>query len=661
MIPWKNIKVGRKLFIAFGAGVVTNVVVAACMFWALGTLKQTAFWTEHTYRVLGELDKIIAGMVNQETGLRGYLVGGTESFLEPYRGGTSQTDRAVDQVASLTADNPTQQSRIADARRLIADWRERHAEPTIKLMHEAATVEAARQREASGAGKAGMDAIRAVIKAMRDAESSLLDVRANAAEQAQTFALTVLLVGGAIGAAIAIFMARAFARSVVDPMVAITSVMDRITRGETEATIDMAARGDEVGSRATAARTFAETARTAAAEAAVKSAREASERERMQREAAEKAREAKEDQLAINEIGRGLKALAEGDLTHRILPEFAAKTRSLKEDFNAAIAQLSQTIMVVTDNTRTIRSGTEEIATAAADLSSRTERHAAALEETAAALGTVTSTVKKSAEGARHASEVVASADRDAKTGSEVVRQAIQAMDGISASSQQIGQIIGVIDEIAFQTNLLALNAGVEAARAGEAGRGFAVVASEVRALAQRSAEAAKEIKELISNSAAHVETGVRLVASSGSVLERISSQVSEINSAVAEIAAGTQEQAMSLEQINSAITQMDQVTQQNATMVEESSAASRSLSQETSELVNLVGQFRVGESSGGASRRELRQSAPQALEKASPFALPKKSAPQANAKPVVRSAAPRLKSAGGAAISANEVGWDEF
>ena len=359
----------------------------------------------------------------------------------------------------------------------------------------------------------------------------------------------------------------------------------------------------------------------------------------MRHEAEEKARLAAEDQLAIDEIGRGLRALAQGDLTHRILPEFAAKTRSLKEDFNAAIETLSRTITVVTNNTRTIRSGTEEIATAAADLSSRTEHQAATLEETAAALSSVTATVKKSADGARHAREVVANADRDAREGSDVVRQAIQAMDGISSSSQQIGQIIGVIDEIAFQTNLLALNAGVEAARAGDAGRGFAVVASEVRALAQRSAEAAREIKGLISNSAAHVDSGVKLVADTGSVLDRIMTQVSEINNVVAEIAAGTQEQATSLEQINAAIAQMDQVTQQNATMVEESSAASQSLSQETGELANLVGQFQVGQ--GASLRRDLQQAAPHAFKKA--------------AAPPAKRAAPRLKAVGG------EPEWNEF
>ncbi len=204
--------------------------------------------------------------------------------------------------------------------------------------------------------------------------------------------------------------------------------------------------------------------------------------------------------------------------------------------------------------------------------------------------------MRKTADGAMHARELVSTAKSDAEKGGGVVRQAINAMSAIEKSSQQIGQIIGVIDEIAFQTNLLALNAGVEAARAGDAGRGFAVVASEVRALAQRSAEAAKEIKGLISASSTQVEQGVDLVAETGKALERIFAQVAEMDSIVADIATSAREQATGLQEVNTAVNQMDQVTQQNAAMVEESTAASHTLSLETEELTKLVGRFQVGD-----------------------------------------------------------------
>jgi methyl-accepting chemotaxis protein len=209
----------------------------------------------------------------------------------------------------------------------------------------------------------------------------------------------------------------------------------------------------------------------------------------------------------------------------------------------------------------------------------------------------------------------VAVADGDAKKSAIVVREAVEAMDAIAKSASQISQIIGVIDEIAFQTNLLALNAGVEAARAGDAGRGFAVVASEVRALAQRSADAAKQIKGLISASTTQVDHGVKLVAETGKSLERIMAQVTDVNNVITEIASGAREQATGLDEINAAINQMDQVTQQNAAMVGETTAASRALSEETAELSNLIGQFQVGSASDDDSLRlQLRKAAPHAF-----------------------------------------------
>jgi methyl-accepting chemotaxis protein len=322
--------------------------------------------------------------------------------------------------------------------------------------------------------------------------------------------------------------------------------------------------------------------------------REAAEQERALREA-EKAEEARQAQAIIESLAGGLKRLANGDLTCKIEAAYAPTFEQLRADFNAAVDKLSETLAAVVSGSAAITSGTLEIATASNDLSRRTEQQASSLEETAAALDEITATVRKSADGATHARKVVAVTKDDAEKSGEVVRKAVHAMGSIEKSSQQISQIIGVIDEIAFQTNLLALNAGVEAARAGDAGRGFAVVASEVRALAQRSAEAAKEIKTLISTSTAQVGEGVTLVAETGKALERIVSQVLEINRVVADIAAGAQEQATGLQQVNNAVNEMDKVTQQNAAMAEEATAASRSLAQESEQLDTLVGQFQLG------------------------------------------------------------------
>jgi methyl-accepting chemotaxis protein len=235
-------------------------------------------------------------------------------------------------------------------------------------------------------------------------------------------------------------------------------------------------------------------------------------------------------------------------------------------------------------------------------------------------------------------------------------------MAAIAKSSQQITQIIGVIDEIAFQTNLLALNAGVEAARAGDAGRGFAVVASEVRALAQRSADAAKEIKGLISTSTTQVDHGVKLVAETGKSLERIMAQVTEINDVVGAIAAGAKEQATALQEVNSAINQMDQATQQNAAMSEQATAAAQSLSQETDRLAQLVGEFRIAHASDRVIRRELEKAAPHAFAQRG-RALPAPSAAEARPKRAMAKAAkPSLVGRlAAAAVKTNEDDWQEF
>jgi methyl-accepting chemotaxis protein len=305
---------------------------------------------------------------------------------------------------------------------------------------------------------------------------------------------------------------------------------------------------------------------------------------------------ANHDQMVIVEaLAAALEALSKGDLTARVNTPVSGDYGKIRDDFNAAMTTLQDAMSVIARNTEGMTVGIDEITRSADDLSRRTEQQAASLEQTAAALDQITATVRHTSEGAIRARTVVGTAKGDAEQGGEVVRRAVTAMGEIESSAREISQIIGVIDEIAFQTNLLALNAGVEAARAGEAGRGFAVVASEVRALAQRSAEAAKEIKALIQTSTTHVGSGVNLVAETGAALERIVGQVVEINGVVNEIAASAQEQATGLHQVNAAVNQMDQVTQQNAAMVEETTAAAHALSKEASELSRLMRQFRLG------------------------------------------------------------------
>ena len=316
----------------------------------------------------------------------------------------------------------------------------------------------------------------------------------------------------------------------------------------------------------------------------------------LERATAEAARKkADQDNTVVAVLAEGLGRLAQGDLTARIDAAMDPRYQRVKDDFNAAMASLRDTVQGIVQRSLGMQAGCDEISSAADDLSRRTEQQAASLEETAAALDEITATVVRSAEGANRASQAASSARIDADRSGQVVEQAVAAMGEIEKSSSQISQIIGVIDEIAFQTNLLALNAGVEAARAGEAGRGFAVVAQEVRALAQRSADAAKEIKTLIANSTAQVDRGVKLVGETGDSLHGIVSKVGEIDALISEIARSSQEQATGLNQVNAAVNQMDQVTQQNAAMVEETTAAAANLKTEAHDLTDMMARFEVG------------------------------------------------------------------
>jgi methyl-accepting chemotaxis protein len=307
-----------------------------------------------------------------------------------------------------------------------------------------------------------------------------------------------------------------------------------------------------------------------------------------------KAAAAVEQDFVVEKLARGLRGYAAGAMMFRLNEPFAPKYEPLRQDFNMAMTRAEESLRGIVKAIEAIRSGSRDISQAADNIAGRTERQALVLRETSAALDEITSAVHKTAEGAAHAQDVVKTAKSNADKGGAIARQAIGAMGGIEKSSQQIGEIIGVIDEIAFQTNLLALNAGVEAARAGEAGRGFAVVASEVRALAQRSAEAAKEIKALITASRNQVDQGVDLVLETGKALEAIFAQVAEIDTVVSTIAASAREEATSLNEVTAAIVQMDQAT--HAAMVEESTAASHTLAEETEELTDLVSRFQLSE-----------------------------------------------------------------
>ncbi len=322
--------------------------------------------------------------------------------------------------------------------------------------------------------------------------------------------------------------------------------------------------------------------------------------------------------MALEDIIAGvttaLNRLKDGDLTHAIVidADVDTKANAISHAYNDATSELSGLLGKVASAANNVLTGASEIRSASSDLAQRTEQQAASLEESAAAMQEVTAMVQETAKNASEVGKQMSEAHAAATTGGEVVQRAVGAMGAIQKSSSQINSIIDVIDGIAFQTNLLALNAGVEAARAGDAGKGFAVVANEVRALAQRSADAAKDIKELITASTAGVSDGVALVDETGSVLLQISDRVAAINARITEISASTQSQALRLQQVNLAVGDMDKMTQQNAAMVEESNAAARSLAEEATDLSQVVQRFSTGQTARPAPSpaRTVRQAA---------------------------------------------------
>lgn len=348
----------------------------------------------------------------------------------------------------------------------------------------------------------------------------------------------------------------------------------------------------------------------------------------------------------VEALANCLTNLADGDLSQRIEKPFIASLERLRTDFNEASEKLKRAMSTVADNAQAISSGSNQVQAAADDLAKRTEQQAASIEQTAAALEEITTTVKDLSHRAEEAGRLVTRTREHAEHSGAVVRDAIGAMDQIEASSREISNIIGVIDEIAFQTNLLALNAGVEAARAGEAGKGFAVVAQEVRELAQRSATAAKEIKALITASGGHVQSGVSLVTKAGSALQEIATQVHAIDTNVVAIVEAAREQSTALAEINQAVNMVDQGTQQNAAMVEEQTAASHSLAREAAALFELLDQFKFDDVMARTA-----VSTRHAIQSAAPPAQGRK----------LRNAPTILATYGSAALSAKETEWEEF
>lgn len=417
-----------------------------------------------------------------------------------------------------------------------------------------------------------------------------------------TFGISLLLIAISMG------LAFLLSSSITRPIGNAINNMKELASGNTEIDLDGANRKDEIGEIFQSVGIFRDAAiEKDRLEAESEKTRVLTEQERQQAEEL-KAQNAAKIEEAVEELASGLTRLSDGDLTIQLERKFDGDLDRIRTDFNTSVGKLSETLGQISKVSTGLHVNSTEISNATNDLSQRTETQAASLEETAAALDEITATVKRTVEKATDASKKANDARHDTAASSEVVANAVAAMNGIEKASNDINQIINVIDEIAFQTNLLALNAGVEAARAGEAGKGFAVVAQEVRELAGRSAEAAKQIKVLISASENEVSNGVRLVKGAGEALEKISKHVTEIDDRIGDISKGASEQLEGIQEVNSAVNSMDRVTQQNAAMVEENTAVTHEVSAQVNELNQLLSTFQT--SSDQTSKTSIRNAA---------------------------------------------------
>ena len=559
-------KIPRKLGLSFLVINASAAIVMLVFFANITMIQRSTDRSNFSQTIYAKALTLETSILRQNSQFRGFLVTGDLSYLKSYEEAREEFDATADELGRLLTD-PKKLAQVREARRETLAWRRNWGDRLIGWVRAGRRDEA--QAAVRDAGKAVLvSKVALPLRDLRAEETEDMARSAASQESAIRIALIALVIGGLALIGIAITLAMLLSRQIARPITTLTQAMADLAAGRHDIAIEAAGRSDELGDMARAVTVFRDTA----------AAKVADDRDRA---------------AAMTAIGGGLHRLSEADLTARIA-DVPPAFRTLAEDFNNATASLSRVLGEVRGSVRAIKDNSGEINQAAMALAQRTEQEAAAIQQSAAALDEVTRSIRDDAGAATGASGAMAETRAEAERGGTIVREAISAMNGIEQASNEIADIISLIDGIAFQTNLLALNAGVEAARAGEAGRGFAVVASEVRALAQRSADAATEVKSRVTSASSHVRAGAELVDQTGQALSRIIDRVAAVSTAIEQIARSSDQQATSLGQINVAIGEMDGVTQQNAAMVEETSAAARQLVAEAEQLAASVATFEI-------------------------------------------------------------------
>lgn len=596
----KNIKILSKLAFAFSVMMIGLVIANGLLWISMKDASSASHAQNQNFGASIQAERLRASLYRQQNAIGNYLLTGETRFLNTYNEAKAMFDKtSTALVADLSSTD--QIDKVSSVKEIVGNWWRDAGDRMVELGKDPATKQAAISLPKTYPLTKAYDVLDEILQK----QAELIGVDAAASLAAENFSKWTMLMSTISMGLIALLMAWFLARSISRPVLSLTDGMIRLAVGDNAVEVTLADRADEIGAMAKAVQTFKDNAiDKLRLEQEASANRTEIELERI-REAEADQRRSAEMAEATSRLGEALKHLATGGLTVQLSSAFAPSFEDLRADFNAAVNQLQLTIRTVADATGAIDTGSREVSNSADDLSKRTEQQAAALEQTAAALDQITVNVTNSSRRADEARKVAVEANESAAHSGRVVANAVDAMKRIESSAGEISNIIGVIDEIAFQTNLLALNAGVEAARAGEAGKGFAVVAQEVRELAQRSAKAAKEIKDLIRNSTAEVDNGVKLVIETGNALQSIESYIVTVNQHMDAIATSAREQSLGLAEVNTAVNQMDQVTQQNAAMVEETSAAGATLADESGKLRELVSQFKLeGHARGFSSQR---------------------------------------------------------
>ena len=550
-----NLRISIKVSAVFVAICLVVAGSTGAIYNSLSVMSSTAKMTVHTYEVLEQLSELVSGMVNQETGVRGYLVSGDSAFLAPYEAGQKQFQAAAAKVGSLTSDNATQQKRLEQVKVLANDWVTNVAQREIALMKDPATQAKARELETSGAGKKAMDGLRAVVQEMDKEERSLLSVRAVASDAASSSATMAMLIGGLVTLLLSVVGAFGVAFAVTRPIQRITTEMGVLAKGDTSVIVSGTERKDEIGEMAQAVQVF----KTNAIEV-----------ERLKAEQVEAERRSAEQR--------------KNDMI-RLADDFEGAVGQIIGTVSSASTQLEASATTLTGTAERSQQLATTVAAASEEASTNVQSVASATEEMASSVGEISRQVQESA---RMAGDAVGQA-----------RATTERVSELSKAAARIGDVVELINTIAGQTNLLALNATIEAARAGEAGRGFAVVASEVKALAEQTAKATGEIGQQISGIQAATNDSVGAIKEISSTIERLSEISSAIAAAVEEQGAATQEIARNVQQaaqgtqqVSSNITDVQRGASETGTASSQVLSAAQMLSNDSTRLKNEVGKF---------------------------------------------------------------------